>query len=637
MNLSHNRSMILRFISWFFLSNSLLFWILGYGYLNSILQTASLFKNTFADYSSLAGMIFTLVFAIVNYLTYMMLLAFIPAIFLLAISLILPRQRLIWCLSVLVGVLSLSFLIADSRVYSLYKFHLNSTILSLFFNGNWYEFFDFSTKELQVALVVITILFILEIGLAILVWKKIIITQRFQLGKNIFLFWFGGFLFCYFTLLHTIVQNNNLFSQQTPNLPLFNQFFAYLIPDKKAADVLYRYSEEHFTQPLFSNDRLAYPLKPMRCSRAKHPTNIILIMVDSLRFDSLNKEHMPNLANFAQNSWQFLNHMSGGNATQPGLFSLFYSIPSNYWTAVLEQKVPPVLIQLLLNQGYITKILWSSIMTPPPFNQTIYSGISSVNPDGAPGNDIGSKDRYITDQAINFLKNKNTADPFFLNLFYDAPHGFCREQSYPLPYQPATKHCLRFAMSNDVDPNPYYNRYLNAVRFVDSEIGRLLTVIEMLGYLNNSIVLITADHGQEFNDYKHNYWGHAGNFSRAQVQIPLVIHWPNSTSKSIRYVTASYDVVPTLLKRRFNCQNPISDYSIGQDLLVEEARLPFIMVGSYSNMGFIEPDRLTTLRTSGEITVTDTQLDPDPYAVPRMNHLKKALELMRNNFAKNKF
>ncbi|HAT5948919.1 TPA: DUF3413 domain-containing protein, partial [Legionella pneumophila] len=45
----------LRFVGWFFLINSFIFWLVGLGYLKSILLNASLFKNYIADYSSLSG------------------------------------------------------------------------------------------------------------------------------------------------------------------------------------------------------------------------------------------------------------------------------------------------------------------------------------------------------------------------------------------------------------------------------------------------------------------------------------------------------------------------------------------------------------------------------------------------------
>lgn len=634
MNVTDDKRLHLRFIGWFFLINGILFWILGYGYLSRILSSSSLFENSFANYSSLSGKLFIVAFALINYLSYMMLLAFIPALPLFFFAFLLRSRGLIKLLSICFGSLSLILLAIDIGVYSTYKFHINMSIFDLIFAGTWFEVFDFSRKEFETMLLIVLFLCILETIIASFVWNKIVLIGTYRIGKTILLLWFGSFLISYFALLHTISHNNNLLSQQTPNLPFYNQFLAYLIPDKNAADVLYRYSEEHYNQPIFSNDKVHYPLEPMQCNKQEKLPNIIIIMVDSLRFDSLNTKYMPYLSRFAALNWRFQQHVSGGNATQPGLFSLFYSIPGSYWTAMLKQNVPPVLMQILAQNGYDHQILWSSEMVNPPFDKTIYQGLSLLSPYGAPAQDIGNKDRYITDQAINFLAEQKKQKPFFLNLFYDAAHGYCREQSFPTPFQPAINECLRIAMTNEMDPLPYYNRYLNSVHFIDNEIERVLISIAEHGYLDNSIIVITADHGQEFNDNKQNYWGHAGNFTKYQVQVPLIIHWPHQPPRVIDYLTTSYDVAPTLLKRVFHCQNPFLDYSIGQDLLKKEGRLPFVLAGSYSNMGLIETDRLITLRTSGEISITNLQAEPQPVAHPETAMLKEALKLMRLYYSK---
>jgi hypothetical protein len=58
-------------------------------------------------------------------------------------------------------------------------------------------------------------------------------------------------------------------------------------------------------------------------------------------------------------------------------------------------------------------------------------------------------------------------------------------------------------------------------------------------------------------------------------------------------------------------------------LLIEQQRLSFLLASSSSNMGIIEPDRLTTLRTSGSIVITDLQAKPDPDAKLRIEVLNK--------------
>jgi membrane-anchored protein YejM (alkaline phosphatase superfamily) len=624
---------IFRFITWFFFANGLIFWLLGFDYLKASLSSASLFHNFLIDYTDyVQGKVLVLVFIVTNYFSYMMLLAFLPALLILLAAFILPFKRLIISMSVLIAACSVTFLLVDARIFSLFKFHMNTTVLSFILSPQWREVFDLTSSEFLLIGGAIGVIFIVETVIAWVVWQKIVLAQRRMPGKTMLTCWVGALLFTYFTLMLSIAENNNLFSQQTPNLPLFTQLFSYTIPTAHAEDILRRYSEQKFSQPLFPNAPLRYPLSPLKTKPPEMPYNIILIMVDSLRADSLNASHMPNIANFGAKGWQFQQHLSGGNATQPGLFSLFYSIPSNYWTAVLKQKKKPVFMELLLKYGYTTRVIWSAEMHNPPFHKTIYMNLKNLALDGAPGDDIGNWDRHTTQKAIEFITTYQQDHPFFLHLFYDAPHGFCSYQSFPAPYQPAKENCSRITMNKDMQPLAYYNRYLNAVAFVDKEIGKVLKAMEDKGLLKNSIVIFTSDHGQEFNDNQQNYWGHSGNFTNTQVQVPLIIYWPGEKPKKIDYLTSSYDLVPTLLQRLFSCKNPTADYSIGQNLLTKSDRLPFILAGSYSNMGIIEADRLTTLETSGRVLITDRKAMPLPEAKPRMEVINQALILMRKYF-----
>lgn len=480
----------------------------------------------------------------------MMLLGFLPALFICLLVFIYPSIRFIGSICVLVSSISLVLLALDSHVYGLFKFHINHVLLSFIFNAQWRTVFDLSEHEIHLILTFILGILALECLAGWIIWKKIILTHRFKVGKTIALLWLGGALFSYFTLVLSIAQKNNVFSQQIPNLPFLNQMLTYTIWDKKAGDIILRYSEHHFSQPFFSNAPLHYPTHPLQCQKVEKPFNIVLIMVDTLRFDSLNEEYMPHVTDFAKQSWQFLHHMSGGNSTQPGLFSLFYSLPATYWTAVLKQQKSPVLLEFLRDYRYNFKVIWSSQMTVPPFDQVLYRLVKNLHTAGAPGNDVGEWDRQTTQHAIHFLKD-NPKEPFFLNLFYDATHAYCGEQSFPTPYILAKSQCSRIAMRPDMDPKPFYHRYLNAVRFVDDQVDQVLQTLAKKGFLNNSIVIFTSDHGEEFNDNGQNYWGHAGNFTPSQIHIPLLIHWPSQTPQQITHQTTSYDIVPTLLKRVF--------------------------------------------------------------------------------------
>lgn len=630
MKLSTNRLFLYRFIGYLYWFNVLVFWLLGYGYLKAILGSGTLFFNELHGYLTWWGKGFALFFAVVNYLSYMAFLAFFPAILLFIIATVLPSKRLIAFLATAFAFLSVIFLLADSKVYAMFKFHLNSVLLSMLFSRDLFAIFKFSLSEFLAIFAIIILVLMFEIAIANFIWRKNHLFNKGKHGKLFSLFCLGGLFFSYFSLVFTLAASNSLLSQQTANLPFFSKWMGNLIPYREGSKMFSRYSELNFTQPLFPRAQFNYPLSPVQCTPPKNPYNIILIMVDTLRADHLNKERMPNLGQFADKNWQFLNHFSGGNSTQAGLFSLFYSIPNNYWTAALEQKTAPVFNNLLKQYQYQSQVIWSSNGSNPPYHKTIYLGIENISFNKDYNFDHAADDRRTTEKVVNFLENPHLKKPFFLNVFYDAVHAYCGEQSYATEPE-FQKECFRLLWNANTDPEPIQKRYLSAVNFMDGELAKVLFAIEKGNYLDNSIVIITSDHGEEFNDSKQNFWGHASNFTKYQVQAPLVVHWPQSPARKITHFTSHYDIIPTLLDY-WQCKNAKTDYSIGQNLLQEDGRLAFHLVGSYANAGIIEANHSITLQTSGGILVSDLEGKPLPRSEARVENIKQALDLMRRYF-----
>jgi membrane-anchored protein YejM (alkaline phosphatase superfamily) len=155
----------------------------------------------------------------------------------------------------------------------------------------------------------------LESILAYFLWKKVACFERLKMGKKVFWGWLMCFLFCYVALLVTMSRRNNLLLQQTVNLPLYTPILSHIVPGKNAADMIGHYCEHHYTQAIFAKDRLYYPKQVMNCQQPSKKYHIIMLMADSLRFDSVSVKYMPITHHFVEKNWQFLKHYSGGNST----------------------------------------------------------------------------------------------------------------------------------------------------------------------------------------------------------------------------------------------------------------------------------------------------------------------------------
>ncbi len=620
------QSQLLRFVGWFFGLHGFIFCLLGYHYLHITLQSSTLFQNLLVDFSNPLGKSIILIFTLVNYGSYMLLLNLFLSVIPLFFTLFLPRFWVVISIVIVTAFLGLCVFYIDIQAYSLYKFHVNKDVFALIFNPHILTFFDLTQQEMTRIIFSIITMISVEIILAWITWKGIIRSQRLKIGKTGVIIWMSASLFSYFTFMLMLCQHNNLLVQQTANLPFYNDLLTKLIPHRDAYQMMNRSSEAHYMQAPFSQKKMHYPLHTMRCQPNSH-YNIVLIVVDSLRADAL--PDMPYTQVFARQNWQFQNHISGGNCTQSGLFSLYYSLPATYWTAALSQHVSPIWIDLLQKYHYDIRVISSSGLKQPPLDKTIFQKIQIAHTEGSHKTNQADRDRDVTRQAIGYLKQPHQK-PFFLNILYNAPHAFCSAECFSPIYTPVQKQCSRLDMDEQTDRLPYYNNYRNTVDFIDKEIHRLLTSLEQQEYWDHTVVIITSDHGQEFNESQKNYWGHASNFSHYQIQTPLIIHWPQKSAQTVTYRTSSYDIVPTLLTRLWHCQNTSSDYSVGQDLFKEGNREQLIAV-SYTNTAIIEANRLITLHASGEIDVTDAQLNPLPASTTDIP-LYQALQIMRKYY-----
>jgi arylsulfatase A-like enzyme len=89
--------------------------------------------------------------------------------------------------------------------------------------------------------------------------------------------------------------------------------------------------------------------------------------------------------------------------------------------------------------------------------------------------------------------------------------------------------------------------YDTEVAAVDAAIGRLLTALEGRGLLADSVVVVTADHGEEFKD--HGLMGHDFTLYEEVIRVPLIVVSPRTRAPAVRQeVVGLVDVAPTLLE-----------------------------------------------------------------------------------------
>jgi tetratricopeptide (TPR) repeat protein len=133
----------------------------------------------------------------------------------------------------------------------------------------------------------------------------------------------------------------------------------------------------------------------------------------------------------------------------------------------------------------------------------------------------------ITDFGIEFLR-QNQSNAFFLWLHYFDPHAH-----YTAPPE----------YGNLIPDSPYHAE----VRYVDSEIGRLIRNLEFLRLQGRTLVVVTSDHGEGLME--HNEETHSSYVFETTMQVPLIFWGVKSVPKDWRVssLVRTIDIAPTIL------------------------------------------------------------------------------------------
>ena len=357
-----------------------------------------------------------------------------------------------------------------------------------------------------------------------------------------------------------------------------------------------------------------YPLHPVVTDSIDRK-NVVFILLDSWNPRALDSLAMPNIYRFSKECEVYQHHYSGSNGTRTGLFSIFYSIPGIYWNSVLASQTSPVLMDVLQANQYHIETFPSAPLTNPPFDRTIFSKVKGIELETV-GEKASDRDMAITQKWLQARSQKVEGNqPLFSFLFYDALHAMSHPKQM-CPFQPEWEYVKYELLNNDIDATPFLNLYKNTAYYVDSLVGVVLNDLKRRGMYENTWIVITGDHSQEFNENKKNYWGHNSNYSSAQLQVPFMIHRPNVPPRVYNHWTCHFDIVPTIMHEMMNCKNPIGDYSLGK-CLNDTTERKWILAGSYDNYAIVEPEKIISVSFDGSFEVTDSHLND--LGVQRMN------------------
>lgn len=558
------------------------FFLLTWGHM--LAETYS-FMNTGWDASVLSLHTLFQVFAWPCY----SLLYLLPALAVTAIAKrLLPRRPLLVALLALVTTSALLlFIYADSLIFEMYAFHFNGFILNLLLTPGGLDSLESSTATyLSISLIVLRIA-----GLQLLFAAAGIYLARKRPLWSVRPAWIGTM-----ALLLFVVQGVAYgFGDLTYNGPVLASarawpFFRPVRFRSLAEQAGFQRQQRFDHAARIDSGRLQYPAQPVSFEPVARPPNIVWLVAESLRWDQLTPDIMPETWQFAQRAQHFTQHYSSGNGTREALFGMFYGLYGAYWRPFLTAQRGPLLIDRLQELDYQLDLRTSAEFSYPEFDKTLFAAVPRENLTEA-DQDLPPwrRDQDNASELLAFLDRRSEQRPFMSFFFLESTHA-----RYSFPESSAAIHpYLQKVDYTEMDPDTlapeieaFKNRYSNAAHWIDSQLGRIYRGLEARGLLDSTIVIVTGDHGEEF--LENGAWGHNSSFVQEQTRVPLVVWIPGKTPAVINRPTSHLDIATTLLQT-LGALNPVGDYSQGRHLFDERSR-PYLAISDWHSIGIVTPD-----------------------------------------------
>jgi arylsulfatase A-like enzyme len=335
------------------------------------------------------------------------------------------------------------------------------------------------------------------------------------------------------------------------------------------------------------------------------PFNVVVVLIDTLRADHLGaygyaRPTSPNFDALAGGSVLFEGATAQAAWTKPSVASLMTGVYVHKHGVVSNRDAlgdaQPTLAEELRARGYRTAAFSANPWITPEFRfdrgfdefesgramgaqlTSLYTLLRrldrALTARGVPANFSGwafwgssanlgnaERDRLLTDAAVRWIEGRGT-DPYFLYVHLIGPHD---------PYDPPAEYVRKFrepqwdgTVERKIPPprvQTVFDRaeplseperaaliaqYDGAIAYADTQLGRLVEALRRAGTLDRTLIVVTADHGEEF--YEHRNWRHGNQLYNEIVHVPLLFRLPGRLPAARRADPSMLvDVLPTIV------------------------------------------------------------------------------------------
>ncbi|MGI2260361.1 DUF3413 domain-containing protein [Shewanella sp. GXUN23E] len=567
---------------WFAFFNGILAMIVGtryldtIGYPDTIIGWGYLAISTIGHFSFLAFMVYL--------------------VLLFPISTLLPYSKILRGYAAIIATASLCILLYDTIVYDDYGMHLSPFAFDL----AWADLGTLlhGTSYIATPIAILAI----ELTAANFLWKRIDRIQKKHWGPKVVVF--VGLCFVSSHIIHIWADAKDI-----TQITRFDDTYPLSYP-ATARTFIARHGldgekETHQPADLVT---LHYPSSPLQC-HAETKQNVLLITIDSLRYDMVTPDTMPFLSEYARQNQLFTKHLSGGNQFASGMFSLLYGLQGSYQDAVDFSVTSPLLTQTFKQAGYQMGLFISQSDMKEVTPEAMMQDFSPTVADDTDSN--ARADIQLTEAFEQWRHGQQ--GPWFALLDlkspenYDTPIGFLGVETIKAPagMKPAER--------------VLFNQYRQSLHFIDKLLANALDKLP-----KDTLVVITGIKGKVFTS---NSSDARQDLSPSNVHVPLIIHWPEGKPANIQYRTTHAGLVPTLMTQVLGCTNPATDYSAGRQLLHPDEQ-KWNYVGDNKVFAIYQPDEITVINRHGQYYIYDVDYQRQ---LPKKLSAPELIQVMRES------
>lgn len=298
--------------------------------------------------------------------------------------------------------------------------------------------------------------------------------------------------------------------------------------------------------------------------------NVIVLMVDTLRADKLKvydpdtRVDTPAFSRFAEEGVVFEAAQSPENWTKPAVASVLTGLfPMTHGTKESEAKLPSqalMVSEVFKKKGFATGSFIANGYVSDKFGfdqgWDYYTNYIREGKSTVAENVFREAGDWIEKQKDErFFAYVQTIDP---HVPYDPPDSFLKKYD-ARPYSGQVKPRMTANLLEKAKRNPpkvTFDRrdrqrlealHDGEISYHDKHLAAFIERLKKLGVYENSIFVVTSDHGEEF--YDHESYGHGHSVYQELLHVPFMVRWPGTVpaGKRISETVSTLDIAPTIL------------------------------------------------------------------------------------------